>query len=158
MELNDEVKSLSGKIIKALEVSKEGVVTGDTKPVYNENLPEGITPDTVKSISKYNTAFTAAGVHAVGSLAVEAFKKDSKLERVSGSLEMGYKDSLDVSVDRKTETRNNLQKDADGNPTVVTKYGATRYGLNVNSAHNAGQMKAARLAINEAAEAALMKK
>ena len=157
-ELKTEVLELAKKIKAAIELDeKTGEVKGDTKVVYDENLPEGITPEVVKTLSGYNSTFVAAGTYAVGEIAVEAFKKHSGLERVHAELPMGHKDRMEVAVDRVLETRNNLQKDENGEPKLVVKYGATRVALDVQAAHNAGQLKVARAAISEMAEAALKK-
>ena len=156
--LKEEVLKLSTAIRAELSVDKQtGLVTGDSKKVYNENLPEGITEETVKSISDYNTTFVAGATHAVGEMAIDAMKANSNLERVSAELGFGYKDTLDLAVDRRVEIKNHLIKDENGEPTTSVKYGSTKFGMNVHSSHNAGQLKAARNLINQMAEEALKK-
>jgi len=158
LSLKDEVLALAKEIRCKVELDTDtGVVSGDTTSVYNEHLPDGLTPSLVKSLSEYNTTYVAAGTYAVGEMAVEAFQKNSKIDRVVSELHLGYKDSFEVAFDRRTETKNNLQKDADGNPVTITKYGACKFSLNVNSANNVGQLKIARSLVSQMAAEALGK-
>jgi len=71
---------------------------------YNSHLPEGVTPDTVKAISKYNSQYLKASTLAVGELAAEAFLEDKSLQSVTATI--GFQapgDAYKFSVDRSRE-------------------------------------------------------
>lgn len=85
---------------------REGAVVTEKEgyAAYNANLPEGITPDTIKAVSKYNTTFLKASTIAVGEIAAEALLEDKSLTSVTATI--GFQapgDALKFSVDRSRE-------------------------------------------------------
>jgi len=117
--------SLTGKD----EISSEG-------DVFNDNLPEGLTPEVVDGVNDYVTGFSAAAVSAMGRYGVETMKKDKKLEDVSGTVPMGSFGVVECSVNRSTD-----MKVAGRDITVK---GGTTVGVKFNAGKNAGALAAAR--------------
>ena len=73
--------------IKNNTVRDGAVITEkETNASYNSHLPEGVTPDTVKAISKYNSQYLKASTLAVGELAAEAFLEDKNLQSVTATI------------------------------------------------------------------------
>jgi hypothetical protein len=141
--LSEEVIKLATSIREQLEIDTDtGVVTEkDTGGAYDYNLPHGITKDTIKTISNYNTTYVAASTYAVGQVALEAFNANTKLNRCSGKLRMGHKDDLEVIVDKSDKSE-------------YTIHGS----LDIRASKNSGQLKAARDAIKEMGANALLNK
>lgn len=108
--------------IKASTKVEAGVITEvEQHATYNNNLPEGITPETINTISEYNQRFTKAAHVAVMETAADVFQSDETINKVTGKI--GYfakNDSLVFGVERSREYANNMAKE--GQPTKVTKY------------------------------------
>ena len=100
-KLKQEVLDYSDMVVKAGSCdSKTGAITSDTSDIYNNNLPDGITPEIVKSLSDYDAVAIPGMVHAAGVLAVKAMDGNPDLTRCEGELPFGHKNSLTVIVDR----------------------------------------------------------
>lgn len=86
---------------------------------FNDNLPEGITPEIVDTVASYTNQFVVEGYEALGKAGVNALKADKKLDEATGTLGLGKFGSLDTVTKREsTSTPPN------GEP--VTTYGGTR--------------------------------
>ena len=80
------------------------IVEKESHAAYNANLPEGITPETIKSINKYNGVFLKASTLAVGEIAADIFNKDKKINELTAKV--GFQaagDSYRFSIDRERE-------------------------------------------------------
>lgn len=150
--IHDDVTALSAKIQSGITIDAKASTATAADGLYKDNLPVGVTMEAVKAVSDYNTTFVAAGAHAMGIAVVEAMKGNKKMDRVSVDIPMGVKDNLSITVDRVKEVPNRF-----GNGEVITKYGAVTASYEVRAGKNGGQLKAARLAINELAAIALAK-
>ena len=67
-------ENLVNAIASSLSKVTDGVISSDGD-VFNSNLPEGLTPETVEAVSNYTTAFVASGLEAVGKAACRLWKK-----------------------------------------------------------------------------------
>ena len=149
--LKDEIIELATKLEKGIIVDPKTGVTLEKDDLYESNLPQGLTIDTIKQVSDYNTSFIAAGTYAFGKLAVEAMAGNKELSTITAELKMGIKDSLSLNIERKKEFVNRL-----GDGATVEKYGAITASYDVRSGKgSSGQLKAARNVIGELAEASL---
>jgi hypothetical protein len=115
-----DYNALASKIKENLAVQDGGIEEKEKHSVYDQNLPEGITPETVKSISKYNAAFVNASHIAVGQMAAELFKEDKKKQTVNASIGFfGPDDTVDITVHRSKTFTNSFAKE--GEPKEVEK-------------------------------------
>ena len=80
-------ENLVNAIASSLSKVTDGVISSDGD-VFNSNLPEGLTPETVEAVSNYTTAFVASGLEAVGKAAVSAMEEDKQLNDVSAEISM----------------------------------------------------------------------
>lgn len=148
-DLHEEVQKLADVLVKGIAVKADGT-TEVQKDLYTANLPEGLTEETVKSVSKYNSTFVAAGAKAVGQLAVEAMAKHKAVDSVSASLSMTGRDHVDFTVHRQKEYPNPAGGDK------IVKKGVVDASLHVQGGvTKAGQLKIAREQIAELALKAL---
>ena len=92
---------------------------------YNANLPEGLTADLVKSLTKYNGSYLKASSIAVGEVAAEAFNEDKKLTELTATV--GFQapgDAYKFSIERSRDFPVPRQKgeSADTPQKKVTKH------------------------------------
>lgn len=114
-------RDLANIIKNTLTVDGTVIKEKEAHLAYNQSLPEGLTPDTVKAVAKHNASFIKAAHVAVGETAAGIFKKDKTVEKVSAHL--GYNapsDSIDFTAER-TRVYPNPQA-GEGEPTKVTKH------------------------------------
>lgn len=147
--LKEDVLDLAKKIEEGIEFDKKSGMGTETGNLYETNLPADLDIDTVKRVSDYNTTFIAAGAYAFGRIAVNAMSTSKGLERATLELKVGTRDSVAVTVDRTKEYTNRLD---DSNSKIV-KHGVVTTNYEVRAGKNAGQLKAARMAIAELANA-----
>lgn len=81
------------KLRPVVDRIKEGVIReGDhfseatSHSAYNANLPEGLTPDVVDSVQKYNITFVKAAHVAVGELGADVFAANKSVDKVTAKL------------------------------------------------------------------------
>lgn len=113
-EIADQIKA---------NLKAEGAVITEEKShkPYNDNLPEGITPETVKTIAKYNNQFVRSAHLAVAETAAGILNKDKKIDRVEAKV--GFfapSDAVNLTVDRSKTYPNPQAKD--GQPDKITKH------------------------------------
>lgn len=151
--VKDEIAVLSKAIADDLTVDAKASTMAAAEDIYSKNLPEGLSMTVVDQVRDYNTAFVAAGAHAVGKIAVEAMTTHKKLDQLSVEIGMGGKDAVHYSVDRKKVTIDQIHNKG----AEIVKYGVVTTGLTVGAGKNAGQLKVARAEIGALALAALAK-
>ncbi len=103
-----------------------------------------LTMDVVDKVDDVRTTFSAGGVHAIGTLAVDAMASNKKLERVSVEVPVGKKDVLTVAVDRHKSFTNHLT-----GGEATEKYAVVTSQYDFHAGKNAGQLKKARTLIAE---------
>lgn len=138
--IKEDVLALSAKIEAGIAVDKKTGAGIENGNLYNDNLPEGLTTDTVKQVHDYNTTFVAAGTLAFGNLAATAMKSNKSLEEANISIKMGVKDKLEINMLRSKEYTNPLVENSD----PVTKYGVVKANYQIQAGANKGQLKAVR--------------
>lgn len=73
---------------------------------YEENLPEGLTPDHVKKIASYNGKFVTAAHVAVANIAAGEFERNPSLEEVNATVGYFAKgDSVSINTQKEREFR-----------------------------------------------------
>lgn len=88
---------------------------------YDVNLPEGITPEIVDSLSKYHGQFSRAQHIAVMETSADIFNANKTVNRVEASIGVfAHGDHSDMTVDRSRTFPNNKAKE--GEPTTVEKH------------------------------------
>lgn len=112
------------------------------KSVYDDNLPDGLTPDVVKQVSNYTTEFVAAGMEAAGNIALQAMKKDKKLQDVEATLPMGAFGEVDYQVRREKEVQLPFAKE--GEPTSEVQYGTSHVKVSFHAGRNSGLLSKVR--------------
>lgn len=151
-EIKSEILELAEKLQKDITVDKKTGAGTQSENLYEKNLPDGLTTDTVKQVKEYDSAFVAAGTHAFGQLAIAAMAKNKGLEKATIELSMGHRDTMGVSVERSKTFTNHLS----GNGEQTTKYGVTSVTYDARAgATSGGQLKRVRTALAEAAAAQL---
>ena len=148
------------ELVKKIQASISGVETGTAQAgdgVYNECLPEGLTPETVQQVSDYTTVFVASGMEAAGSVALAAMKKDKKLESVSVNLPLGAFGQADCSVFRNKEVTI-PPTEKGGEATKEVQFGVNRCSVSFVAGKNSGLLGKARDAIKEQATTMFGKK
>lgn len=128
--------------------------TGDTN-VFNQCLPTGHTPDTVKELKLYEQDFVAAGVGFVSEKALEAMATNPELKRATGTFAMGHEDT--VTVDFVGERAFSTKFDKNAPPKEGIKYGSTSIVLTNSCGTNTGAIATARKLASMAAQEMLGK-
>lgn len=151
-EVSQTVKDLAAKIKAELSIdSKTGHV--DAKDgIWESTLPEGITKAQVKEVFEHAQNFTAGTYLAVGELAVDAMKKNSKLDTVDCEVKMHGHDKLHVSIERQRTFFNPANKDEQ-----IVKHGAGKVNLQCMAGRSVGEMKKAMQYISSIAKEQLAK-
>lgn len=155
-EVKQGTKDLSSKVKPLFTLAENGVILPE-EHFYEKVLPEGITMDQIKAIQAHNTALLAAVPMAVGEIAIDAFKADKTLDRVSAVIPAGS-DKISVAVLRSREyPAGGIPKEGevrDPNAKIV-KYGVIEASYEVASNGNKGELKKVRTHIGALALAAL---
>lgn len=86
-----EITKLEAAFREAAKAAKVegGEVTIDGKEVFEGNLPEGITTDTVKTLQNYVGNTAAAGHKVAGEIGVEAMAADTGLDKFKATINLG---------------------------------------------------------------------
>ncbi len=141
------------ELVKKIQTSITGAETGVAQAsdtVYNENLPEGLTPETVQQVSDYTTVFVASGMEAAGNASLAAMKKDKKLDSVSVNLPLGAFGQADYVVHRSKEVTI-PPTEKGGEATKEVQFGVNRCNVSFIAGKNSGLLGKARDAIKEEA-------
>ena len=97
-EIKQSVQELSAKITDALTMNEDTGATTAADNVYFDNAPEGVTPESTKKHSDYDTDFVSASTHAFGSMSIRAMASNKDLTNTQVSIPMGYKGAIDISA------------------------------------------------------------
>jgi hypothetical protein len=114
-------RDLAEKIRENLEIDGVTIKEKEVHGAYNANLPEGLTPEMVKDLSRYNSAFHSAAYVAVAETAAEMFAANQEATRINAQL--GYNaqgDQLNMTVDRSVAYPNPKAKE-EGQPEKILK-------------------------------------
>ena len=141
----EDLTDLISRIQKSMEINKEGVVTVPAD-IYEQTLPESITPELVKHIQTHNADFMAASTAALGEIARVAMRKDKALERCSAAFKIG-KDSFETTIQRSAEVK--AGTGADSGTKTVYGFVTAKYKCNAGSTKR-GSLKAVRAKIQDA--------
>jgi hypothetical protein len=149
--ISQEVLDMSKDISASIEL-KDGQIKVD-RAVYLATLEKaGIPEEQVKALQEHNSLFYPAAAHAVGEMAINAFKKDKKLEQVDAEFKMVGRDHYDLHVSRSKEYP--LPGSTTGEK--ITNYGVMRTDMVVQGTNNkAGEMALVRDYLKEKAIKAL---
>ena len=133
-------RELADKIKKVMKIDpKTGIVDSESvKTVYGDNLPEGLTLDTVAALDAYNTNFAASGFLALGEEGVSFLKKHKSINEVSVSIPTVGKSQFNGVFERSSQVRAPGQE-----PT--TKFGTGSFKLDFYGASQSrGEFKKVR--------------
>lgn len=133
-------------VIRPTIVIKNGVVSTSNDNLYKELLMQrtGVELEDAQKVADFNRDFAVATHHASGLEAIEAFKKDKKLEDVTGEFKLTEEDILKLNFKRTAHGT------AAGKDWTKHCYSSTDFVTMVGDSSR-GQFKASRAALNEAA-------
>lgn len=155
-EVKQAIKDLAAQLKPMFTLAENGVVIPDDD-LYSKALPEGLTVEMVKALQQHNTSLVAATSYVVGEMAVDAFKADKSLDRVTTVVPAGT-DKISVGVLRSREyPAGGIPKEGetrDPNAKIV-KFGVIEASYEVASNGNKGELKKVRSHISALAAAAL---
>lgn len=118
-ETVEKYQDLAVKIKDNLEASGSTIKEKEERKPYYENLPEGITEEQVKELSKYNAKYMTAAHVAVGEVAAEIMLKNNSIDQVRAEVGFfGPHDSISFTIDREKVYQNHLSSDG---PKEVVK-------------------------------------
>ncbi len=131
MKISDNVVDLSGKLKGSISLpaSTKGATTISAEAPassYLDNLPEGITPEIVKSVHDYNVNYIAAAARATCAIGLDALKANKDLANLQVTWPLAGKDSWTGLYDR---TRV-FPKPGGGDP--ITAYGVLNGKLKIS--------------------------
>lgn len=138
-EIKANIRALADNLKSNLTIDPVTGVATPSDDWYASNLPEGLTVDTYKQLTEHNTDVLAAADLATGELGIETMKTHKDLQRVTMTLPLVGKDTINVVQDRTFDARNVKT----GETTV--KYGRTTASLDIYAADNGrGELKKVR--------------
>lgn len=154
-QLNARATTIRGELGAALAAE-----TGDHRnagsEVFEKNLPEGHTPETVKELDLYRVDFAAGALAAVGDVAVAAAAADPSKTTMSATIGMAAGEKLEVGYQHvKTGRVPGKEEGTEG--STYTKHGALTLTHRTRLGGKGGQIGTAFDIIREAAEAASKK-
>lgn len=133
----DAIQTLATQLKGQFEV-KDGKITV-AENAYVGTLPEGLTEDMVKAVQNHNQVFYPAVTQAFGETAIEAMKKDKKLEQLTVEVPLVGHDHFDLTLNRSRTFPN----PAGGDP--IQKWGVVNAQLVTQAARaNRGDMNSVR--------------
>lgn len=157
-EIKQDVQDLSKKIQADMKIIEEpndparGLVVIESK-IYEENLPEGLTVETVKAVDAYNSLFLASTTLAIGEQGVPFFKKHKAVDRISSVIPTVGKDTVEVDLRRSVT----YPKPNAAPGETVTKYAVVTTQHIVHGTRNVGDIKKAKERIANLGAEALAK-
>lgn len=147
--ISPEIKELSAKLDTGVSFN-DGKIEFDAN-AYLQTLPEGITVDQVKALHDHNATFFPAATLSVGKVAIEAMKKDKKIDSLSVEIPMYGKDHFDLTIERQRTFPNPQDKEKS-----TTTFGNVKASYTVQAARGSrGAMNSVRDELSAAALAAL---
>lgn len=145
MALKQPVLDLATALAADIKVEGDKLVYADD--IYAKSLPAGLTIEQVQAVADHNRIFLPAVHHASGLASIEAFKGKKAPESISGSFDLIPGDTASFQFNRKVSgTTNGVEwtKNCQSAFSFTTAAGEA----------GRGQLKASRVALNEAAAAA----
>ncbi len=130
-------RDLIDAVKKTLTVENEAIKEKVSHQAYEENLPEGVTMDQVKKLTKYHNKLIPAYHVAVGEMAADIFLEKPSCNVVPASIGFfGENDTVDIEVSRKkTFTNQWAEKEED---KKVDKYLCMKTNVTIQSSHGHG--------------------
>jgi len=148
IKLKQDIVDLSKLIAGEIKINKDGIVEVP-EDLFEKTLPENISLNQVRDVQRHCGNVLAASLHALSEPAIDAFKKDKKLESVS----MSYKVGDDVQSH--VIERSRMTGAPGGEKTARFGYSVSKHDVRA-SGSNRGELKKVRQLIsNMASEAAL---
>lgn len=129
------------------QTDNKGNIEVASGSVFDENLPEGVTVDSVKALNNYVADFNAASLHAAKGPAIQALVDNKDLERVKVKVDLGCFGDATSAVSRESTNRDPRDKTKE----IVTK-GAVRTRVELGSGIFGKRYDAAKAAIKTLAE------
>lgn len=149
-KISPAVLKLSETIAPAIKIAKDGTVEVE-KELYLNNLPEGLTKETLEQVQGYNSDFFAATAHAFGHAGIKHMKTHKDAQVLSASFDLVGKDTWSVGIERQKSFPNPADADK-----PITSYGVVTGKLEVNEARfKVGQLKQVKIELGDAALKAL---
>lgn len=119
--------------------------------IFNDTLPEGVTPEIAEQVFDHATVYAASSVAAAGQVSLAALKDNKELAHVDIHFPMGSFGYSDVRVNRERETTVPPATKG-GEATKKMVFGSTDVGVTfVGGKTKVGLMGKAREAIKEEA-------
>lgn len=143
-DIKEAVKTLSENIKKELKYDKDSHTIKSENSVYSENLPDGITMDTVEKVNHYDVTFVAATGMAVGEMAIHQMAKEKTVEQISAEFPMSKHNNVTHVVTRE-RTFTNI---ADPN-NPIPKWGDLATKVTIQAGRNQGELKKVRNTLHD---------
>lgn len=148
MEIKPVIAELSTAIQKSITVDAKAATVTVSPTVYADNLPAGLTLESVSQVREYDTNFVAATAHALGTIGVASMAKEKSLTNLEAEFGMGHKgNAVTHSLERKKVTIDQLHNKG----AEITKFGHMSTTVEFSAGKNAGQLKAARKTVSDLA-------
>lgn len=130
---------------------ENGAIDIDGTDVFEKHLPEGVTPDGIKSLQNYITN-TLSAVHEVnGEIAIGAMAGDDALNEVKATVKLGTLGVEKSSYSRMIESKN--IKDG----SVIQTWGASRASISILGGAVGNRYETAKSAVKAMGEDKLKK-
>ena len=138
---NDLVKTIKGSLSGTKDIESKG-------SVFEETLPEGLTPEVVKKVNDHVTDFVAAGYVAFAQHSADVMANNKDINETTGTIGTGALGDITYSFDR--EKTINPPK---GEPFVQKLAGRTN--VRFKSGESGPLLKTAREEVRALAEKSL---
>ena len=97
-------RALADSIKSNLKREANHIAEVESHKAYHENLPEGLSPELINELRKYDGKYTKASAIAVGEFAAAVFQQDKEVKELTAQVGfLGKGDSLNFSIDRERE-------------------------------------------------------
>ena len=142
-------KEINNDLVKTIKGSLSGTNIIESKDsVFEETLPEGLTPEVVKKVSDHVTDFVAAGYVAFAQHSADVMASNKDIDETTGTLGTGALGDITYSFDR--EKTINPPK---GEPFVQKLAG--RVNVRFKSGESGSLLKTAREEVRALADKSL---
>ena len=142
-------KEINNDLVKTIKGSLSGTNVIESKDsVFEETLPEGLTPEVVKKVNEHVTDFVAAGYVAFAQHSADVMASNKDIDETTGTLGTGALGDITYSFDRQKTI--NPPK---GEPFVQKLAG--RVNVRFKSGESGSLLKTAREEVRALAEKSL---
>lgn len=94
-------KEINNDLVKTIKGSLSGTNIIESKDsVFEETLPEGLTPEVVKKVNEHVTDFVAAGYVAFAQHSADVMASNKDIDETTGTLGTGALGDITYSFDR----------------------------------------------------------